>query len=789
MKNSSDSTSKFKLSKDNFINNLEDAKVNFTKAYPYIMTAIILFQIFLIIFPISFKLVIFTFLFSLFSFSILSSLTLDRMKELSYVGFKISTVLLLYNIFILLGKMLDNSEFSLASKKPFMFLLSTALSIALISFYIKKENREKIDENLLSLQGLRIILGGEKEECEEGDIVLCKDVDSGEDIILPFKDRFLHMLVLGPTGSGKTSQIIIPMIDQDMQNPDFGITVIEPKGDLAERVYAMAAHYGREAVYFNPTHPDCPYFNPLYGEEADVIENMATTFKMLSASEKSNPFFDNMNETLIRNALKLLKRLKGNTATLIDLSTIVYNSQGQGKVMVNQFARVKTKTVEEAKENGDIASWFLSDYYNERSKTYEHCSGLRSQVSKITSNEHLRRVLNPPNGENDVDFGSFIEEGKVLAISTAQGDLRDLGRFLGYFIILNLQSAVFKRPGNENTRRPHFLYIDEFQTYSNPGFADMLTQGRSYRVASHLATQNRALMAMGGGSDGSNFVELVSTNARNVVLFPGGNSKDAKYYSDEFGEALKKKRKVSMNRTKFSLLHSMKKTGPPSESISESEEMSTRFSASDLIYRPFGEVSYRLVKNNTVQAPGLGKVAWIPMDFNNHLTDMVDAYNEGVDIMEVGEFEKYIENIEKEEFDNEDLSEAIEAAEDPMDVVISFDSIDAEDPEDSDDDFDINIDPLSISDPLEHTGDDIDRGEDEERKEEEKKEQAETIRMNNMRKSNIIKPEDEVDISTNQKESSLDSEDNEIEKEVVEKEEDEDAIIDPLSHEDFDDLI
>ena len=35
-----------------------------------------------------------------------------------------------------------------------------------------------------------------------------------------------------PTGSGKTSQSIIPMINRDMTNPDIGITVLEPKGKL-----------------------------------------------------------------------------------------------------------------------------------------------------------------------------------------------------------------------------------------------------------------------------------------------------------------------------------------------------------------------------------------------------------------------------------------------------------------------------------------------------------------------------------------------------------------------------
>lgn len=35
-----------------------------------------------------------------------------------------------------------------------------------------------------------------------------------------------------PTGSGKTSQSVIPMINRDMTNNDIGITVIEPKGKI-----------------------------------------------------------------------------------------------------------------------------------------------------------------------------------------------------------------------------------------------------------------------------------------------------------------------------------------------------------------------------------------------------------------------------------------------------------------------------------------------------------------------------------------------------------------------------
>lgn len=615
----------------------ENKLVEFMKKYPReVITAGICLQLANFLAAYIFRasssiLTVFLFFFVFFSFMLSKEFVDDSYKNKMFIFTQASFLLAIFSLInhvMLLGA----SRFDTIEKMDSFFKLSYFLNFAAIISALavsRNENFKKLKTNIYDTsiyEKLKIDIGQDNKGI--GDIQICVEAESGTPVIIPHKDRYLHMLVLGPTGSGKTSQTIIPMINQDMQNPNCGITVIEPKDDLAEKIYAMAKHYGRDALYFNPVLPDCPSFNPLYGPEEDVIENMATTFKMLNID--SPQYFLDMNEQLTRNSLKVLKRLMGNRATLIELARLVQNTGNVGRKMVTEFSKLNAETSEIAKENADIAAWFLNDYFNEKSKTYEACSGFRSQVAKVTSNKYLRKVLNPENGKSDIDFAKHLEEGGVITIATAQGALRDLSRFLGYFIILNFQAAVFKRPGNENTRRAHFLYIDEFQTYSNPGFADMLTQGRSYRVASHLATQNRALIGMGSGRDGDNFIELVSTNARNVILFPGANIKDAEYYSKQFGEELKVTVQKGVTKAQFNPLYGFQSMNYPTVNERKTEEMDARFSPSDIIYRPTGEIIYCTIKKNSIQAPGVGKVEYIPVELNTKLDKMITDYKESL---------------------------------------------------------------------------------------------------------------------------------------------------------------
>lgn len=542
---------------------------------------------------------------------------------------------ILITVTVMIMSILTGMIVSIGLGKATFILLVPVFLLPVISFGMTKHPETK--KNLETILNTNIWDTEADDTFRPGDVSLGINPDTKKKIRLPYNDRFLHMLILGPTGSGKTSQVILPMILQDVQNPEVGIIVLEPKGDLADQVWALGKMHNRDVLYFDPESKNCPFFNPLMGDEDDVTENLVMTFKILNPD--SSTFFQDQAEQLIRQACKVLKRLYKDDATFIHMNTLITNPNNEGVNMIKQFLTLPTSSISEADENKRIAAWFLTDYYTgatgERNatKTFEHCSSVRAQILKLISNRYLKNVLNPPAKDGPeahlieerglINFDDVLARGQVLTMSSAQGKLRELGKFLGFFLILQLQSAVFRRPGTVKTRRGCMLYIDEFQTYANSGFSDMLTQGRSYRVASHLATQNRALIGMNSGSKGKSFLDLVSTNARNIVIFPGANYEDAKFYSLEFGVDIIEKVNKSHSR-KVGLFADPS----PSESVSVKEEKVERFSATDITYRKFGEIIYRIVKNNSVQRPGAAEIRFIPREVDDKINEYLAEYAE-----------------------------------------------------------------------------------------------------------------------------------------------------------------
>lgn len=556
----------------------------------------------------------------------------DYLEENQVAAFNYVRVRMLLLIITLITNFTKylNQEYKVQIPFQIICMFSIVL-VALGIMFLFTDNEKKV-QKIQEISPRRVlgeptIQGNSTPNPQRCDVEICKDKETGKTIILKEKDRMLHFLCLGPTGSGKSSMIMLKMIYQDIDKL-CGIILMEPKGDLAEKFYAIGIAKHKNVMYFCPTDYDCPYFNPLDGDETRVTEQIVTTFLMLTPDSKQ--FFKDMTENLLRHAVRVLKRLElaymdeetgisSRPATLIRLNDLIQNKV-KGREIVNEFKEVPYLTEDEKAQNIETADWFIVDYFADRSETWKHTSGVRNQVSKLIQNKYLRRVLNPENGKSDINFDEILEKGLRLSISTAEDELQELGSFLGYFLILSIQSAVFRRPGFEWTRKPCFLYIDECQTYLNSGYSNMLTKGRSFRCGSVLATQARQNIVDKAGRE---IGGVVDTNCRSVVLFPGIASADAKYYQDEFGTQEVMEERTSETRQKFEIGHGLKEMNYPTEAKSYSKVTKPNFSVTDLIYKPFQECTFKRMEDSTVKFAINGVISFLPKEINDELNDIV----------------------------------------------------------------------------------------------------------------------------------------------------------------------
>ena len=362
----------------------------------------------------------------------------------------------------------------------------------------------------------------------------------------------------------------------------------------------------------------------------------------------SSSFFKNSAETLLQNAIKAAKRVHGNDATLLHLNDLLTNNNGRGDEILRQLGMVST-TSEKVLENRDIISWFNTDYYSTikgmrgGTKTYEHTSGIRSILANLLDSKRIRSVLCPPPGVGtDLNFDEILRTGDKVAISTSTGLSDRIGGMLGSFIMLQLQSAIFRRPGDENTRVPVVLYIDEFQDYANPEFEAVLTKGRSFVVSATMATQTLGIV---GEKAGDGLVQNLQSNARNVIVYPGASAQDADYFVEKFGttEEVKVKRSVSKEVARYKIDEIKQDMGIDSvqrESISEDSKSVDRFTKAQIMYGPnhrtrkigdndaFGYIYYLVIVKNSPQPPSVAKIQYIPKDLKDKSDELVAAYDQ-----------------------------------------------------------------------------------------------------------------------------------------------------------------
>lgn len=315
------------------------------------------------------------------------------------------------------------------------------------------------------------------------------------DYRVPAMLQLLHVAVFGPTGSGKSTQLI-NLATQDAALPlRPGLLVVDVKDTLARDVaLRLPPHRESDVLFFDLADREFPAaFNPLahVPEESRTLaaSELVAAFKRLWG-ESWGPRI----EHVLRNAALTL--LETPDATLLDII----------RLLTDERYRVWA--------SGQLSNFSVRHFWE---REFPGIVGARGSLANVESLLNKLSLLSYPEVRNvlgqthrGLDIGRAMDEGRIILAHLPQGVLgEDASSFLAALLVAHVQLAAQRRVRlPPERRRPFLLFADECQNYDISSFQKLITEGRSMGVGVIAACQFEEQLAR----------ELRQTIAHNCVL-------------------------------------------------------------------------------------------------------------------------------------------------------------------------------------------------------------------------------------------------------------------------------
>jgi hypothetical protein len=320
------------------------------------------------------------------------------------------------------------------------------------------------------------------------------------DVRLLESDLDRHALVLGSTGTGKSS--MLELLARMAFATGRGCALIDPHGDLFERVTACALHAKiPDLTILDFTRPDLlPGWNPLKplpgvdpGRQVDLLIGI---FKRLYADEDARSFALGVKvQEILRFSFRAAIESKV-PCTLDTLRSFLLIPALRSRLLATVSTDVR---------------YYFHERFTKREESF--VPAVLNKLEPFLGSMAVQRFLGQPT--NTIDPLAIMDRGGTLLVNLAKGYLGPTADIIGRLLMNGLELGALRRerlPMEQRT--PYTLLVDEAHTFAgSDGALDvLLTAARKYRLSLVMAAQALALFP-------TRFQTIALGNAGNQFLF------------------------------------------------------------------------------------------------------------------------------------------------------------------------------------------------------------------------------------------------------------------------------
>ena len=342
---------------------------------------------------------------------------------------------------------------------------------------------------------------------------------------------------------------------------NIGLSYIAPDYETISKMIGVCKNFKLSYNIIDPSNNSSIGLNPfVYDDVNKITLTVSTVLKELyihnytDKSESIQTYREDAAMQAIENLTILLKVAypklhEGKLPNLEDMLKLLSNFD-----LVEKFCKIVESDEELAEEYAVTLSYFKRNFYKDsknRTETENNVSYLTTQLDSLLRLPGVKSII--CNRVNNINFDDMLSNSELTFVCTRRGDLgANSHRVFGLFYLLSMQNAVLRRPGNESTRVPYFLYVDEFPEFLCRSTDTMFTMFRKYRVGNIIAIQS--LSQLETNTSKTNYKNTIISNCPNKIFTGNGTPDELEWWQTEFGQrrAWKFGRNMDMDKLEYS---------------------------------------------------------------------------------------------------------------------------------------------------------------------------------------------------------------------------------------------